>query len=216
MHRNLEPREMLLCSSPWKGSSQSPWSPLLTLFLGQGRGRHGWKQWVSGSSYSVQELFTGQLMLFCLQRLPLRRTRRSQGCFTQPTDFMSLLFQEASRAQEIWKANKTNPPQRNLLTNPIRATCAQRTQSSFTVKETSMLPETIYCEVRVPPLKHRASVRLLDVFPKVLVQVHYYFFCLLGSAAFEADHPHWDLLQEIITGWDVRNQQSACFKEMWI
>lgn len=216
MHRNLEPREMLLCSIPWKGTSQSPWSPLLTLFC-QGWGRHRWKQWVAGSSYSVQELFTGQLILFCLQWLSLRRSRRSQACFTQPTDFMSLLFHEASRAQEIWKANKTNPPQRNLLRNPIRAIWAQRTQSSFPVKETSTLPKTTYCEVRVPLRKHRASVRLLDLFPKISVQVHYYFFCVFGSAAFEADHPHWNLLQEkIIAGWDVWNPQLACLEKMWI
>lgn len=166
MHQNLKPREMLLCSSSWKGTSQSPWSPLLTFFPCQGWGRHGWKQWVTGSSYSVQELFPGQLILFCLQRLPLRKTRRSQGCFTQLTDLMSLLFQEASRAQEIWKANKTNPPQRNLLTNPIRAIWAQRTQSSFTVKETAMLPKTIYCEVRVPLLKHKGSFyQIVGCFP---------------------------------------------------
>lgn len=187
MHPNLKPREML-CSSPWKGTSQSPWFPF-ALPLPLSRVEKTWKQWVTGSSYSIQELFTGQLILFCLKWLPLRRTRGSQGCFTQLTDLMPLLFQEACRAQEIWKANKTNPPQRNLLTNPIRAIWAQRTQSSLTVKETSMLHQTIYYEVWVPLLKQRDSIRLLEVFPTVSIQVFYYFFCFLCSAIFQADHP---------------------------
>ena len=47
-----------------------------------------------------------------------------------------------------------------------------------------------------PLPKHQASIRFLDVFPKVSVQVHFYFFCILGSAAFEVKCSHFNLLQE--------------------
>lgn len=47
-----------------------------------------------------------------------------------------------------------------------------------------------------PLPKHQASIRFSDVFPRVSVHVHFYFFCILGSAAFEVKCSHFSLLQE--------------------